>query len=110
MVKKTKTYNVLEEKDVEQVISKALGRDVKIGEMEISLIDRCPLDDMHDGKIENFYMLCDVFVDGEEVNDEDYDGSLWEFMPKEAYVDVKYIFAFDVKKFKSFERYTDSSD
>lgn len=110
MIKKTKTYEVLEEQDVEKLVSEQLGKPVKLSEMDITLIDYVPLCDVYDGIIENFSMGCDVKVDGEDVLNDEYLSPLDTLMPDQAYVDVEYIFAFSTDKFKSFSRETDSSD
>ncbi len=111
MKKMTKTFNVLEEKDVEELVSKAVGREVKLSEIEISLIDLCPLEDIYEGIVENCGLDCEVIVDGAKVFDYDnLSGPLDGYLPDQVYIDLKYVFAFSVKKFKSFERYTDSSD
>ena len=110
MIKKTKTYEILEEQDVERLVSEQLGRPVKLSEMDITLVDYVPLCDVYDGVIENFAMGCDVEVDGEDVLNDEYLSLLDALMPAQAYVDVEYIFAFGTDKFKSFSRETDSSD
>lgn len=110
MIKKAKTYDVLEEQDVERLVSEQLGRPVKLSEMDITLVDYVPLCDVYDGVIENFAMGCDVEVDGEDVLNDEYLSPLDALMPAQAYVDVEYIFAFGTDKFKSFSRETDSSD
>lgn len=110
MIKKAKTYDVLEEQDVERLVSEQLGRPVKLSEMDITLVDYVPLCDVYDGVIENFAMGCDVEVNGEDVLNDEYLSPLDALMPAQAYVDVEYIFAFGTDKFKSFSRETDSSD
>lgn len=109
MKKKTITFNVLEEQDVENILSEKLGRPVKLSEMDVTLVDAVPLA-ASEGDLEDITMFCEVTVDGKEVLNEDYMSPLDEYMPAQPYTDEKYIFAFSTKKFKSYSRYTDTSD
>jgi hypothetical protein len=110
MKEKHKVFTVLEVEDVERLVSEMAGRDIKVGDMEVTLIDGVPLGPVMDGDIGSLYMTCEVRVDGEEIYDDDYNSPLDEYMPDYAYTPEEYIFDFDTSMFKSFERYTDSSD
>lgn len=112
MITKTKTYNVLEVDDVERIISEFVGRDVKIGEMEVELNDCIPYDStMEDSyDLSDFCMIISVIVDDEELLDDEYDSPLQKYLPKGVFVPEKYIFNFDTKLFKSYSRCVDTSD
>ena len=86
------------------------GKEVKVGDMEVTLIDGVPLGSIETGDISQVYTCCEICVDGEEVVDDDYNSPLDEYMPDHALIPVEYIFAFDTKLFKSFERSMDASD
>ena len=109
-VTKTTTYKILEEKDVEEIISKYAGREVKINEIDFILMDITCIDDVYDYKDVkegDIGIGCETYVDGEEIIDPKTEFSpLDKFMPNTLFVKLKYIFAFDVSKFKSFRRYT----
>lgn len=49
-------------------------------------------------------MCCEVRVDGKIVGKEAWLSPLNKYLPKQAYAKLENIFAFDVSKFKSFER------
>ena len=102
----TTNYKILEEKDVEEIISKYAGRKVKINEIDFTLMDvTCPDHNYKD--IEDWYYgtSCDIYVDGEEIVDPETECSPLDiFMPNTLFVKLKYTFAFDVSKFKSFRR------
>ena len=109
-VTKTTTYKILEEKDVEEIMSKYVGREVKIDDVDFELMDITYFDNVYDYEdIEDgdCTMGCKTYVDGEEIVDPKTECSPLDiFMPNTPYVKFKYIFAFDVSKFKSFKRYT----
>ena len=104
--KVTTTYKILEEKDVEEIMSKYVGREVKINEIDFTLRDVTYLDhDYKDIDDCDYGTSCDTYVDGEEIVDPETECSPLDiFMPNTIFVKLKYIFAFDVSKFKSFER------
>ena len=106
----TTTYKILEEKDIEEIISKYAVREVKINEIDFILMDIIGIDDVYDYKDvkeSDIGIGCETYVDGEEIIDPKTDFSpLDKFMPNTLFVKLKYIFAFDVSKFKSFRRYT----
>lgn len=107
----TTTYKILEEKDVEEIMSKYVGREVKINEIDFILMDIvCFENDSFNYKdIEecDYGIGCETYIDGKEIIDPETEFSpLDKFMPNTLYAKLKDIFAFDVSKFKSFYRYT----
>lgn len=107
MIKKTVTYKVFEKEDVERIISKFLGKEVKISEMDVEMIDliSCEYELVDECELD-----CLIKVDGKNVIDEAYLCPLVDYIPNQALLDEKYIFAFDVREFKSYCRYMDNSD
>lgn len=104
----TTTYKILEEKDVEEIMSKYVGREVKIDDVDFELMDITYFDnvyeyeDIEDG---DCTMGCKTYVDGEEIVDPKTECSPLDiFMPNAIFVKFKNLFAFDVCKFKSFRR------
>ena len=110
MKEKQIVFKVLEVADVERLVSEMAGREIKVDEMEVAVIDGMPLDSMEKGEVSDTYITCEVQVDGEEIYDEEYRSPLDEFMPDMACVPEEYIFDFETSLFKSYERYCDSSD
>ena len=102
----TTNYKILEEKDVEEIISKYVGREVKINEIDFTLMDvTCPDHNYKD--IEDWYYgtACVTYVDGKKIVDPETEFCpLDRFMPNAIFVKFKNLFAFDVCKFKSFRR------
>ncbi len=91
MKEKHKVFTVLEVEDVERLVSEMAGRDIKVGDMEVTLIDGVPLGPVMDGDIGSLYMTCEVRVDGEEIYDDDYNSPLDEYMPDYAYTPEEYM-------------------
>lgn len=111
MVNKTIEIQAMDIEDVTGAVSKILGRDVEIGDIEISVVDSLPMEALYDGNISRCGVYFEVIVDDEDVCDEDYNGPLDDF--EKGYIaclDEKYIFNFDVALFKSYERRVDTSD
>ena len=110
----TKTYNVLDVEDVERIVSEHAGRNVKIGEMTIELLDCLPEDSMWENKppLSDFSMYINVEVDGEDIvtDEENYESPLQPYLPEGVFIPEKYFFNFDTKLFKSYKRYIDNSD
>lgn len=104
--KATTTYKILEEKDGEEIMSKYVGREVKINEIDFTLRDVTYLDhDYKDIDDCDYGTSCDTYVDGEEIVDPETECSPLDiFMPNAIFVKFKNLFAFDVCKFKSFRR------
>lgn len=111
MIEKQKVFQVLEVADVERLVSEMAGREIKVSDMDIRLYDAVPYGPIYDeGRVDSVYMYCEVRVDGKEVFDDDYNSPFDDYLPKWVYLPEEYIFDFDTKLFKSFKRYTDSSD
>lgn len=110
MKKETIELNVLEVEDVERLVSEAAGREVKVGDIEMTLIDVVPEDVKFDGHGGGTYIACGIRVDDEEILDEDSRSPLDDYLPNIAYLYDEQIFDFDVSLFKSYDRYTDPSD
>ena len=127
MVTKTKEYQVLDIEDVEKAVSEAAGRKVTIGEMDVTLIDGVPMDSLFEHDTDEFYMACEIRVNGEtvykgdgneddeiiddEVDLDDYAWPLDGLLPDgEAFVDEKYIFNFSPSLFKSYNREVATDD
>lgn len=106
MIKKAKEYNVLEVEDVEALVSEMVGRHVSINEMDVRVFDAVPRWSAAD----NAGLYCEVYVDGEEVCDDDYNCPLDEVIPDEAFLDEEFLFDFDPHMFASYSRETDTSD
>ena len=105
----TTTYKILEEKDVEEIMSKYVGREVKINEIDFILMDIvCFENDFFNYKdIEecNYGIGCETYIDGKKIVDPETEFCpLDRFMPNAIFVKFKNLFAFDVCKFKSFRR------
>ena len=128
MVTKMKEYQVLDIEDVEKAVSEAAGRKVTIGEMDVTLIDGAPMDALFEHDTDEFYMACEIRVNGEtlykgggnendeiiddEVDLDDYAWPLDGLLPDgEAFVDEKYIFNFSTSLFfKSYKRVLATDD
>lgn len=107
MIKKSKVHNVLEKEDVERIVSKFLGKEVKVSEMDITIVDLIPSDFE---SIEDTGLDCILEINGRLIMDEE---GLCPFVDRifnQALLEEKYIFAFDVKEFKSYKRTWDCSD
>ena len=108
MIKKTVTYKVIEKEDLERVVSKILGKETKISEMDVELTDWVPSNYAEDNvSADACGITFNVFVNNEQVSpiDEDY-LSLPDI--NQAILQEKYIFNFDVKEFKSYKRTIDT--
>ena len=108
MKEKQMVFKVLEVEDVERLVSEIVGREVKVGDMDIKLVDRVPMFSFQE-RIGS-QMCCDVVVDGEYILDEGDEAPFNEYLPDIAYVPKEYIFDFDTSVFKSFERNTENFD
>lgn len=107
MIKKRKVYNVLEKEDVERIVSEFLGKEIKVSDMDITIVDLIPADFE---SIKDTGLDCILKINGRLIMDED---GLCPFVYRicdQALLEEKYIFAFDVKEFKSYERTWDCSD
>lgn len=103
----TTTYKILEEKDVEEIMSKYVGREVKINEIDFILMDIVCFENYSfnykDIEECDYGIGCETYIDGKEIIDSETEFSpLDKFMPNTLYAKLKDIFAFDVSKFKSF--------
>ena len=115
----TKTYAVLDEEDIEKAASSYLGRDVKIEELDLTIADQVPMDTGEPNGM-SFYLRCDGEFAGDDYElfyDKKKKGHylpsgefLGDNFMEEAFLDLKLIFGFDVSRFKSVDRYIDSSD
>ena len=119
MVKKEKTYSVLEVEDLEHAVSEYFGKEIKISEMDVTVYDRiCPweynLEKYYDPKTEAIVMCVDVEgaenEDGDNWVGEDGLGLTEFFREKELFVEDEYIFAFDTSMFKSYTREVSTDD
>ncbi|MCQ2401797.1 MAG: hypothetical protein MJ059_07745 [Lachnospiraceae bacterium] len=114
MVTVSKEYRAMDIADVEEAVSRMVGRKVTVGEMDVTLNDNVLIDWMFEKKPE-YSMDCLIEVEGDCVLSEDDDGNdigpLDEMLPQgEAFVDEKYIFNFDTKLFRSYKREISNDD
>ena len=110
MKEKQISFNVLEVEDVERLVSEVAGREIKVGEMDVTVIDGGPVEGLENLDISSTYMGCVISVDGKEIHDEKCSSPLDKYMPDMAYIPEEYIFDFSTDLFKSYERYSDNSD
>lgn len=102
MILLEKKYQAFDIEDVEKNVSRIVGRDVKIDEIDIEIYD--------DSRSKDFNIM--AVVDGEPVLVYDDNGELVDEPFKEINfgeygLDVKYIFNFDVSLFHSYVRYNE---
>lgn len=111
MISKTKNYPVLEVSDLEEAVSKYYGRKIKISDMKVILFDHMPLDKGTSNGV--YFVIEPVESKDEEVlfSPELVQANNWpEEFGDTPYLEEEYIFDFDVSKFGSYERETDTSD
>ena len=99
MVIKTKEFKVLDVEDIEQAVSDVLWREIKVGEMEVTLSDY-PAD--HDA---NFF----IYI--EEEDEYLFSNELWPELGTYPFgLEEEYIFNFDTGVFKTYKREEDFDD
>ena len=110
----TKEINLLDVSDIEQAVSKHLGRTVVISEIDCSLAYCIPMDSGEASGMyfeltigEDFCDSFDLFYD-DELEGHYLDGK--QLCLDEPWLPVNEIFNFDISAFKSFDSWTDSSD
>ena len=110
----TKEINLLDVSDIEQAVSKHLGRTVVISEIECSLAYCIPMDS---GEASGMYFELNIEDDSCDSFDlfwnDDLTGHYLDgkrLCLDEAWLPVEEIFNFDISVFKSFDSWTDSSD
>jgi len=107
----TKGLTLLEKDDVISAVSKMVGRDVELSEMDVTLFVAMPMDLVEAANFSGFGLYCELRVDGKDLYDEDYNSPLAEFFNDcEFYLNDDEIFAFDTNEFGSYCRAVDMSD
>ena len=109
----TKELNLLDEQDIENALSKALGREVRLSEVDCMLNYCIPFDTFEPSgmylvfKVEEEWIYdTDLFLD----ENQKYRLNGKELSLNELFLPVKEVFAFDPSAFHSFETCIDSSD
>ena len=96
---------MLDKEDVERIVSKALGREVKLSEMEVVFSHFYNCEDPGDEEKYPCGIWCDVAIDGKDIENEEGDGVLNEYLTNIPSLCMEYYFNFDMDEFGSFERY-----
>ena len=95
---------MLDKEDVERIVSEALGREVKLSEMEVQFIDYQEIEEPENEDAYPCGLDCIISVDGEEVEDDEGMPILNEYLTDISFLNIKYYFNFDTDEFGSFER------
>ncbi len=104
-----KELNVLDEEDVESALSKALGRTVRLSEVECTLNYCIPMDTLEPcGMYLVFKVGEEMIWSGDLFVDDCLNGKKLSLI--EPFLPVKGIFSFDPSAFRSFEISVDGSD
>ena len=106
-----KEIHILEREDVVRLVSEMAGREVSLDELDVCLYVCMPYGVAVKGDFSGCGLYCEIYVDGESIEDDDYNSPLDDFLAGcDFYLTDEEIFAFDTSEFHSFERCADSSD